>query len=254
MRLSVIIPAYEHLVEVLGCLNSLQAMQEGTIQYIVADDASPTVFFPAVIGPQVAQVVRAEHNQGFAGNCNLGAREAAGEVLFFVNQDVFGHGAWSQGWDTALLRRFMESPQAGIVGARLLFPNLSIQNAGGLFDARRQPFHRCLGYANPLWAEVNTARAVSWTTGAALAIRREVFEQVGGFDTAYRGGYFEDVDLCMKVRAAGWQVWYEPGCTLVHVAGTSGGSPYFMRNAALFRQRWYDRIEPDTYTTKVAYW
>lgn len=255
MQLSVIIPAYNHLAEVHQCLNSLQAFQRGAVQYIVSDDASPDVWFPAMINPRVAHVVRRESNGGFAENCNTGARFALGDVLLFVNQDVYAHEQWSLAWDEALLRAF-EDPDVGVVGARLLFPDGSVQNAGGLYDARKQPFHRCLGYRDPLYAEINTPGVVSWTTGAALAIRRELFEQVGGFDTRYTRGYFEDVDLCEKAKAAGYRVWYEPGCTFIHLAGTSGGNPHFRENAQIFYAQWVNSgiIQPDVYAVKVNFW
>lgn len=256
MNLSVIIPAYERVNDVLACLNSLQALQTTKrVAYHVQDDASPTVSFSALISPLVASVGRNAQNGGFAFNCNAGAAWATGEILFFVNQDVQAVYGWSEGWDAALLMAF-DDPAVGVVGARLLFPNGSVQSAGGLFDAAGAPFHRCLGYSNPAHREVSQPREVGWVTGAALAVRRSVFESVGGFDVAYERGYFEDTDLGLKVKQAGYKVWYEPGCTLVHAAGSTGGNPQFMHNARLFKTRWVDTglITPDVPVQKVRYW
>ena len=256
MKISVIIPFYEKLAEVLTCLNSLQALATVQHEYLVQDDASPNTILSALIPPSIAhQVERNAVNLGFAGNVNAAARRATGDVLFIVNQDVYGVYNLSEGWDAALLMAF-DRPAVGIVGARLLFPNGAIQNAGGLFDVKGQPFHRCLGWTNRLHREVNTGRMVSWTTGAALAIRRDVFEAVGGMDEAYRGGYFEDVDICLKARAAGFDVWYEPRCTLVHTAGTTGGNPRFMENARLFKSRWVDtgKVTPDDPAVRERWW
>lgn len=255
MKLSVIIPAYEYLTDVLNCLNSLQASATPPIEFVIQDDASPSVNIPAAVPPYAASVARNEHNLGFAGNCNAGAARASGDILLFCNQDVIAHNPLSFGWDKALVAAF-DDPQVGIVGARLLFPDGKIQSAGGQYDAHLQPYHRCLGYSDTTHWEVNTPEYVQWVTGAALAIRREVFAQVGGFDTAYIGGYFEDVDLCERVKALGFKVWYDPRVTFIHRVGSSGGSPHFMRNARLWRQRWADtrKVKADTSAVLNGWW
>lgn len=255
MNLSVIIPAYNHLAKVLTCLNSLQTLAGVRHDYVVQDDASPEVFYPAVIAPCVARVARNAENLGFAGNVNAGTALApSADVLFVVNQDVYGVPEWSKGWDAALLGVFASQPQVGIVGARLLFPNGCIQNAGGLFDAKKQPFHRCLGWRNPLHPECNTAGPVSWTTGAAFAVRGSLWRQLGGFDLHYGRGYFEDVDFCVRAQLLGWQVWYEPTVTLIHEVGSTGGNPDFLKNAHYFIEKWQQVITPDEQAVREAYW
>lgn len=255
MNLSVIIPAYNDLAATLQCLNSLQALAEGDgHQWLIQDDASPAVNFTTAVPPGVASVVRNPVNLGFPGNCNQGAGRALEDVLFFVNQDIYAVPQYSHGWDTALLAAF-DNSQVGIVGARLLFPSGEIQSAGGFYDARCQPFHRCLGYSNPQYAEVNTPMSVQWVTGAALAIRRELFLHMGGFDTIYKS-YFEDVDICVKAQLAGFGIWYEPRCTLVHTVGSTGGSPYFMNSALTFKKRWVDSeiVRPDVQYIRERFW
>lgn len=259
MNLCVIIPAYNHVAEVMVCLNSLQSLQSGTVGYHVQDDASPDVDFRGVIPRSIATVARNEANGGFAVNCNAGARVALedgqADILLFVNQDVFAVPEWSNGWDAALVAPFAD-PQVGIVGARLLFPTGGVQSVGGTWDTAAQPVHRCLGYSNPLAEEVNTLCEVDWTTGAAIAIRAHVFKALGGFDERYERGYFEDCDLCLRARGRGYKVMYQPGATFIHSVGTSGGSPYFTRNALRFRQQWVDSgiVKPGLLRQVVRYW
>lgn len=236
MTLSVIIPAYNKPSELIDCINTLGATGVLANELIVNDDASPDFDLRKFVGTFCE---RNPHNLGFAGNVNQAAKRASRDILAIINQDVSATPERSQGWDAALVNAFAD-PQVGIVGARLLFPNGAIQSAGGLFDVTGSPYHRCLGYSNPDYEEVATAREVDWVTGATLAIRRELFERVGGFDTSYVKGYWEDVDLCMKVRALGFKVWYEPRATLIHSVGSTGGNPYFHQNARLFRERWVD--------------
>lgn len=229
------------------------------VMYIVQDDASPNVFYPALVPPAVAVTFRNEQNLGFAGNCNAGGRNVLNnvqpDVLLFLNQDVYAVPELSQGWDTALLSAF-DDPAVGIVGARLLFPDGKVQNAGGTFDQFAQPVHRCLGWSNLDYHEIATPREVEWTTGAALAVRASVWAELGGFDEGYARGYFEDVDLCLRARETGHKVWYEPGCTLVHTVGTTGGSPYFVQNALRFKQQWVDsgKVKPGTLQPVSRYW
>jgi GT2 family glycosyltransferase len=158
------------------------------------------------------------------------------------------------GWDTALLSAF-DDPTVGIVGARLLFPDNRIQNAGGVFDALSQPTHRCLGWSNPHHAECSTRQEVQWTTGAALAIRTSLFVQLRGFDESYRM-YWEDTDLCMRARQAGYKIMFEPTCTLIHQVGSTGGSPHFAAGARLFKQRWIDNgiVKAGTLTPTARFW
>ena len=253
MRLSVIIPAYNNLDKLLRCLNTLQAHQRGAVEYLVQDDCSLEYDLSELIPATLAATERNAQNLGFPGNCNIGAARATGDVLFFVNQDVAATPEWSAGWDVALLAAIGDL-SAAIVGARLLYPTGSIQSVGGLFDAKKQPFHRNLGWSNPLHPDANQRKRVSWVTGAALAVRADAFWQLGGFDTGYIGGYFEDVELCVKAQLAGGEVWFEPGCTLVHEVGTTGGNPRFAANAALFRERWQQVIEPDTMGIYARFW
>jgi GT2 family glycosyltransferase len=255
MRLSVIIPAYNNLPAVLTCLNSLQALASEPHEYLVQDDASPEVQYQALIPPQLAQVARNATNVGFAQNCNLAAQRATGEVLLFVNQDVYAHPDFSQRWDKALLAPF-DDPKVGIVGARLLFPDGRVQSAGGRFDAAGHPFHPCLGWKGINHPEVSTARDMPWVTGAALAVRRWVWDTLGGFDPAYVGGYFEDVDLCCRARIRGLVVRYQPSFTLIHSVGSSGGNPQFMVNAEIFKERWVDtmKVTPDVSVLIERWW
>lgn len=255
MNISLIIPAYEKFIDAMQCLNSLQASATPPIEFLIQDDASPSLDFRSIVPPYAASVARNERNLGFSGNCNAGAARATGDILIFCNQDILAHETLSQGWDTVIRAAFADA-SVGIVAPRLLFPDGKIQSAGGIYDGHLQPAHRCLGYSDLTHWEVNTPEYVAWATGAFLAIRRDLFQQVGGFDEHYIGGYFEDTDICEQVKAAGFKVWYEPRVSFVHRVGSTGGSPYFMRNAHLFKQRYVDtrKLKADTSAVLNGWW
>jgi len=205
-------------------------------------------------------------NLGFAGNVNMAAQRANGDYILMLNQDTRAlplpddapvvKELLHPGWIDAMLRVFIERENVGIVGPRLVFPNGAVQSVGGLYDADKGPFHRYLGWANPLDRRINVTEKVSWITGAAIMIKREDFFAVGGLDgETYRGGYFEDVALCQMVKhQLHKDIWYCAEATLVHtVASTGGNQKNFMNNSVAFHKRWNDTIEPDTNIVYVNY-
>lgn len=209
--------------------------------------------------------VRNERNLRFADNVNAAAQRARGEYLLVLNQDtraipMVDDGPAVQallrpGWVDELLRVFLAHPEVGIAGPRLVFPDGSVQSVGGRFDGMKGPFHRYLGWTNPLDARISRTEKVSWITGAAFMIRRDDYFTLGGLrGDLYPGGYFEDVHLCMEVRhQLGKEVWYCAESTLVHEVGSTGGNPHFMRNSAAFHRLWDEKIQPDTPFVYVNY-
>lgn len=250
LRLSVVIPSYNRLQSLIPCLRSLiqtanQAGKDGRLEIIVQDDCSPDFKIEDVVA-YPALPARNERNLGFAGNCNAGALRAQGDILLFLNQDTKAH----EGWFEPLMTMF-ENERVGVVGCKLVFPDTgrgySIQSCGGLFDAKKNPYHRFIGYAADDW-RVNQIERVSWMTGGALAIRRELFAELHGFDVGYERGYFEDVDLCLAAMKRGYQIWYCPRSEFEHETGASGGIPaeIFRQNHRRFWTKWSALIEPDT--------
>lgn len=249
-----------------------RAGQEQRLEILVQDDASPDLDLTEIVGPP-ASVARNETNLGFAGNCNAGAARAHGDILLFLNQDTVAR----PGWFEPLMAAF-DNQAVGVVGPKLVFADPAggkaltqrrkdakeeqkqeqkedlIQSCGGLYGGNRGPFHRWIGWRSDDW-RVNVPERVSWTTGAALAIRRELFVAAGGFDPGYVKGYFEDVDLCERAKSLGAQVWYEPRAVFEHRVGSTGGVPaeVFRANSRRFHARWDAVIVPDTQVVMVDY-
>lgn len=99
---------------------------------------------------------------------------------------------------------------------------------------------------------------MSWITGAVHCWRRDAFDAIGGYDTEYHGGYFEDVDACCRVQAAGYRVWYCPAARFLHRVATTGGvkPEQFRANAQRFWGAWVrtGKVSKDVSVVMERWW
>jgi len=167
---------------------------------------------------------------------NVGAGAAKGEVLLFLNDDT---EPLDRSWLGRLVGQ-VEREDVGISGARLLYPSGSLQHAGvaiGIGDGCGHPGRNFLA-APRHWPWLDLSRDVSAVTGACLAIRAEVFREVGGFAEEFPVNY-NDIDLCLRVRQAGYRVVYESGAVLRHYeCQTRRHGVITDAERALWRERW----------------
>lgn len=214
-------------------------------ELILSDDASDASTREFLADLEDTRVVASESNRGFAAACNAGAQAATGEVLAFLNSDL----ELRPGWLEALRGALVEG--VGAVGAKLLYPDGTIQH-GGVF-LREDRLDRV-----PLVAshdrvgepgddpEANRRQSLLAVTAAAFLVRRDAFESLDGFDEGFFNGY-EDVDLCLKLRRAGWKIVYEPACELVHHESKSGAGRFAQSkaNQRRFLERWAGVVRPE---------
>jgi GT2 family glycosyltransferase len=187
---------------------------------------------------------RNAQNLGFVGSCNAGAALARGEFLVFLNNDT----TLTEGWLEALLRTFDSHPDTGLVGAQLVYPDGRLQEAGGIVFADGSGWNYGR-FEDPKHPAYTFVREVDYCSGAAIALRSALFQQLGGFDARYAPAYYEDTDLAMKVRDAGLKVRVQPASVVVHHEGvtagtdtTSGVKAYQVRNQQRFVERWRDTL------------
>lgn len=221
MKASIIIPVWNGLPYLPACLEALQAQGDSDFEVIAVDNASSdgSADFIAQQYPQV-RLLRNPVNRGFAGGCNKGLQVAEGELLILLNQDTQVQPGWLEA-----LRERLADPRVGIVGCKILHPDGWIQHAGGWIEWPLGIAHH-LGQGEPDdTGQWDVARTVEYTTGAAMAFRRDVVERIGLLDEGFWPAYFEDTDFCFRAREAGYEVWYEPRAVLLHYVTTSLKDP-----------------------------
>jgi len=243
---SIVIPVYGKTGLLVQCLESISRFEAAaSMEILLIDDASPdpeTAQFASIPG---LTYMRNESNLGFVDSCNRGAREAQGEFLVFLNSDT----QVTEGWLDRMLDTFSEIPNAGLVGSKLLYPDGTLQEAGGIVwqDGSAWNYGKGERATNP---DFNHARRVDYCSGACLAIPRNLFVDLGLFDLEFAPGYYEDADLAFRVRQAGREVWYQPAVTIYHVEGASAGRDessgmkrFQVRNRDRFLDRWRQELQ-----------
>lgn len=237
---SIVIPVFNNLALTQRCLNSLAATGAKIPHEIIVVDNASTDGTAAFLKAEAAQgrlrVATQAQNEGFARGCNRGAREASGAILLFLNNDT----QVTPGWLEPLVKA-LQQPETGIAGAKLLYANGTIQHAGIEFiqGVPDHPHRNAPGNA----PAANQFRELDMTTGACLMVHRPLFLRLGGFDEAYRNGV-EDVDFCLRVRAAGFKVVYEPKSVVYHLEGQSEGRfRHVNENLKIFFSRWANAFD-----------
>lgn len=229
MKLSICIVNYNSRHLLSSCLRSIVAFPPTSdYEIIVVDNNSADGSeCSADISPRTT-LVRNENNAGFARGNNQAFTRAGGDYLLLLNADTeVTPGAFDR-----LLAFADAHPQAGLVSAKLLDPDGTYQTG---FNVRRLPGITTaiaqLTLLDEIWPhnpltrrymaadlDSNRPQQVEQPAASALLYRRRAYEQLGGLDEQFPNWY-NDVDLCYRVRAAGWQVWYCPAAEVIHHGG-----------------------------------
>jgi len=186
------------------------------------------------------RILRNSENLGFLRSCNSAMAQSKGEFIYFLNNDT----AVQAGAIDALVDCLDRNPDAGAAGSKLLFENGQLQEAGCIVWADGQAWNYGRG-GDPARPEFNYVREVDYCSAASLMVRSNLLRQMGGFDEFFAPAYYEDTDLCFRVRERGKRVLYVPKSVVVHYEGgshgtdpTTGGKAYQTANRQKFVQRW----------------
>ncbi|MBR9911225.1 MAG: glycosyltransferase family 2 protein [Gammaproteobacteria bacterium] len=226
-KTSVIIPIYgryDFIQHQLLHFSSDKDFANTEIIYVLDDPSKAREFFIACNGAfqtfgQAFTTVYCGRNLGYAGANNLGVEQARGEFVLLLNSDIIPR---EKGWLSKMLAKFTTLDAVGILGGKLVYEDNSIQHMGMRFQEDSfypgvwMNYHPYKGFPESL-APAFTSQEVESVTGACMLMKTEVYRQVGGFDTHYLLGDFEDSDLCMKVRQQGLKIYADGENCLYHL-------------------------------------
>ncbi len=216
-KVSVIIPIWNGSEYLNACLDSLIAHDYPIFEIIAVDNASVDGSAELIARryPQV-RLIRNAVNLGFAGGCNAGLKAAHGDILVLLNQDTIVQPGWLQA-----LVKALQKTKIGVVGCKMLYPDgRTIQHAGGWIEWPLGLAHH-YGQGEQDKGQWDESRPVDYVTGAAMAFRRDVLENVGYMDEGFWPAYYEDVDFCFRARQIGYEIWYIHESLLLHFENSS---------------------------------
>ncbi|MDR5702659.1 MAG: glycosyltransferase family 2 protein [Thermofilaceae archaeon] len=245
---SIIIPVHNNLHLTKTCLECIRQNSTGVeYEVIVIDNGSTDGTREFLHIEQKAGRLRAifsDTNLGFAKACNLGAREALGKYVVLLNNDTEP----LKGWLQSLLDVAEGDEKIAAVGAKLLYPDGTVQHAGVAFSPDGfypiTPVHIYQGAPGDA-PYVNRQREFQAVTAACMLIRKNIFLALGGLDETFVNGY-EDVDFCLRARECGYKVVYNPGAVVVHhESKTSGRHDREHENLVHLHKKWLGRVLSD---------
>jgi GT2 family glycosyltransferase len=240
-KVSVVIPAHNKFHVTYHCLCSvLLAPNDASFEVILVDDGSTDETMQAGSLLNGVKVVRNEKALGFIKASNRGAAAARGDYVVMLNNDteVTPH------WLDELVWPFEHIQGVGLTGAKLLYPDGTLQEAGGIVWNTGNPWNYGRN-GNARHPKYNYTRQVDYVSGACIMVRRTLWKRMKGFAQEYAPAYFEDTDLAFRLRAEGLKTVYTPLAQVIHFEGASGGTSvesgtkrFQEINRPKFKSRW----------------
>lgn len=244
-RVSIVIPVHGKSRLTTACLSSIAAAGSAVpYEVIVVDDDSPDDTAAMLRRVKNVRVLRNQENLGFTRSCNVGLAVASSDYLILLNNDT----EVTPGWIESLVATADNDPTVAVVGAKLVYPDGTLQEAGGIIwnDGSGMNYGRGDDAERP---EYNYLREVDYCSGACILVRRNLLDRLGGLDERYSPAYYEDTDLAFAARSLGYKVIYQPKATIIHHEGGSHGTDvstgvkrYQNRNRLVFLEKWQKEL------------
>ena len=243
---SIIIPVYNKFRYTNKCIHSIiNENRDIPYEIIIADDMSTDLtkyiknYFVNI------HINKNEKEHGFVNNCNNAANVAKGKYIVFLNNDV----QVKRGWLSNLVKLIESNEKIGMVGSKLIYPNGTLQEAGGIIWRDGSGCNYGRG-KDPEMAEYNYVKEVDYISGASIMIKKSIWEEIGGFDKRYYPAYYEDTDFGFEVRKHGYKVMYQPLSVAIHLEGVSNGrdlhsglKKFQIKNQKKFLEKWKEELK-----------
>ena len=248
----IIIPFKDQIRTTQRCLDAVLAhTRYRNFEIILVDNWSVTAealdFGKRLARRGRVKVITVQEEFNFSRLNNIAARETQADFLFFMNNDLF---VSDPSWLATIVAEAQASPEVAIVGGKFLYPNDTIQHAGVVVGPDGVAAHAHRGLPDTDYGYIGRAmlsHEVSAVTAAGMLIRSEVFREIGGFDEDQLKIAYNDIDLCLKARMAGWRVIWCAEFVAAHHESLSRGSDdqpaheaRFFRETQVMLKRWSD--------------
>lgn len=249
--ISIIIPVFNEFSYTYNCLKSIlqNTGQIYSYEIIVADDGSTDDTVRLSEKVKNITIIKNEKNLRFLKNCNHAAGYAKGKYIIFLNNDT----QVQKNWLSALVNQMENREDIGLCGSKLVYGDGRLQEAGGIIWKDASAWNYGNG-SNPDAPEYNYVKEVDYISGAAIMVRRDLWNRLGGFDESFAPAYYEDVDLACQIRECGYKVVYQPDSVVLHFEGISNGTDvssgqkaYQMANQKVFYKKWKQVLEKEHY-------
>ena len=255
-KISIITVNYNGLGDTCGLIDSIPV--DNRLEIIVVDNASANNEATTIAAryPYV-KTIRSEQNNGFSAGNNLGYSISTGNYLFFLNNDAYLIGTDEEKLNGlfALAERLESNSHIALTCPKIRFAwdDHPIQYAGYTSLSKYTVRNRAIGFGEPDHGQYDSPHPTPYAHGAAVMTKRDFMECYGLWPENYFL-YYEEIDWSLTLRSKGFQIWYEPRCTIYHKESKSTGqnSPlrvyYLTRNRLLLASRHFSsRVKPFTY-------
>ena len=247
-QVSIIIPVYNEFAFTYRCIESIINTTEGVpYEVILADDNSSDYTKNAGKWIKGINIVRNKENLRFLRNCNNAAKQAKGKYIVFLNNDTLVRYNWLK----SLVDIAEKDETIGLCGSKILYPDGRLQEAGGILWKDGSAWNYGNGQ-DPEASEFNYVKEVDYISGCSIMTRKDLWNEIGGFDERFAPAYCEDSDYAFEVRKRGYKVVYQPFSCVVHFEGVSNGTDlssgqkhYQTVNQAKFLEKWKDELNKD---------
>jgi GT2 family glycosyltransferase len=257
---SIIIPTRDRVELLQPCVESImEKTAYSSFELILVDNGSRTSatldYLASISGEPRMRVLRQDEQFNYSRLNNYGVRNSHAEFILLMNNDV---NVIEPGWLKEMVGHGIQ-PRVGAVGARLLYPDNRVQQAGVILGAGvhgvAEVAHRGIARGDPgYFSRAILAQELSAVGAACMLVKREVYLEVGGFDEEHLKVAFNDIDFCLKLRARGYRIVYAPEAELYHHEHASRGTEYtvtneqrFNREIEFMKEKWKDALLVDRY-------
>ena len=261
-QVTIVIPFKDQIETTLQCIEALETRTSyGNWDVVLVDNwsTSPesTKFANAIRRKRNMRLIRVEEPFNYSRLNNIAVKSTKAEYIVFMNNDLFVGDA---DWLTTIVSEAESDPKVGAVGGRFTYPNGTLQHAGVVLGIGGVAGHVHVGlppddggYAG----RANFAQEMSAVTAAGMLVRRSAFDEIGGFDEVELQVAFNDIDLCLKLRKAGYRVIYTPAFRAEHHESLSRGDDErpmqearFFQEIEVMRDRWGDSLLSDPFYSR----